>query len=787
MQGAAIRERFSAFFKARGHLLVPSAPLVAEDDTGVLLTTAGMLPFKKVFMGLQAPPHPRVVSIQKCFRTSDLDQVGLTVRHHTFFEMLGCFAFASYFKPEIIGWAWEFLTRELGIPPERLWVSVHEDDGEALELWRHQGVPAERAIRLWGDESFWDSGATGPCGPCSEIWFDRGPEAGCGKAECGLRCGCDRFVELWNLVFMQFDRDEQGALSSLPDRNIDTGMGLERLAMVLQGVSSTFETDLLRPLVDHAAALSGIAYGTRDRSDVSLRVLADHGRAAALLLADGVVPGNEGRGYVLRRVIRRSIRHGRLLGLTEPFLADLASRAIALYAHYPELPANRDRVLEALGEEERRFHLILAQGMQRFAQALHEHRGAKTLPGEVAFELLDTHGFPLDLTIELARDHGMTVDLVDVQRRLDEQRARARNAQRPPGLLDHVRLRTALATQYVGHATVREQVKVLEVFRAGDRWGVVTDRTPFHPEGGGQQADRGWLGVHRVEDVRTLGACIVHLLAAGEEPPPEGKTLAAQVDEERRAGLARHHTATHLLGHALRQVLGAHAQQAGSEIREDGLRFDFRFPRALTPDELRAVEDLMNREIWRDLPVSAAETTLAEARAARALELPGERYGDRVRVVEISGASRELCDGSHARTTGAVGTVALVRETGVAAGVRRIEAAAGPAALAHFRSLRTALDATAAVMKVAPSEVPARAGRLLERLRGEERLRGAAERLLGAYLQGATGPRDALVKILLDPLPPELLASLAGKLAAPGRAVVVAGVAGGRAAAIASV
>ncbi|MBM3276051.1 MAG: hypothetical protein FJZ00_12940, partial [Candidatus Sericytochromatia bacterium] len=444
--------------------------------------------------------------------------------------------FGSYFKREAIEWAWEFLTRELGIQYGRLWVSIHEDDGEAQDVWRQHGLPTERIVRLWGDESFWDSGATGPCGPCSEIWFDRGEAESCGKADCGLRCGCDRFVELWNLVFMQFDRDQSGALTSLPTRNIDTGMGLERIAMVMQGVKSTFETDLLRPLVDHAAVLAGTSYGARPRSDVALGTVADHARAAALLLGDGVAPTNEGRGYVLRRVIRRAVRQGRLLGINEPFMGEMAAKVVDCYGHHPELPANRTRILEVLEQEERRFHEILSQGMQRFAHALHEYRGARVLPGQVAFDLLDTHGFPLDLTVDLARDHGMTVDLIEFERLLDLQRKRARNAQRPAGPLDHVRLRSTQPTAFMGHQAVRESVKVVEVFRAGDRWGVVTDRTPFHPEGGGQAADRGWLGVHRVEDVRRVGALIAHLLAAGEEPPTEGKTITAQVDEERRSG-----------------------------------------------------------------------------------------------------------------------------------------------------------------------------------------------------------------------------------------------------------
>ncbi|MBM3269348.1 MAG: alanine--tRNA ligase [Candidatus Sericytochromatia bacterium] len=719
LRGSDLRDKFLAFFKERAHLHLPSSSLIPRKDPTVLLTTAGMLQFKPYFMGLETAPATRITTVQKCFRTTDLDNVGHTPRHHTFFEMLGNFSFGDYFKDEVIPWAWEFLTVELAMPADRLWITVFTTDDEAEAIWRDKvGVPAGRIKRLGEDSNFWAAGPTGPCGPCSEIFFDFGPERGCGRPECGPDCDCGRFLEVWNLVFMEFNRDESGTLTPLPAKNIDTGMGLERTASVLQGVATNFDTDLFRPLMDLAAGKAGKPYGAGGKTDVSLKIIADHLRASTFLVGDGVTPSNEGRGYVLRRIIRRAVRHGRLLGISGTFLADLAAWVIDNYGGvYPELQQQRAFILDSLGAEEERFNATLDNGMQLFEKAVARH-GGQTIPGEVAFELYDTYGFPFELTAELAAERGLGVDETGFHAQMNEQRERARQARERAGVtFKGASVRTAAPTRFLGYQTTTAQARVLEVVEQDDRHVVVLDQTPFYAESGGQIGDQGVIGLARVVDTQKQGDVILHYLEAGESPPAKGQTVEAAVDTARRGATMRHHTGTHLLHAALRQVLGPTATQAGSYVGPDELRFDFNFPRSLAPAELRQVEELVNSEIFRAREVRHEELPIAQAQAKGAIAMFGEKYGDVVRVVDVPGFSTELCGGTHAHNTGEIGLLKITEEKGISAGVRRIRAVCGGAALELFRRQWDVLAGLRDEFKVTTEEIPERVTRLRDQVK----------------------------------------------------------------------
>lgn len=741
MKSSDIRRAFVEFFAERGHVQVPSSSLIPTDPT-VLLTTAGMQQMVPFFLGLERPPHTRLTSIQKCFRTVDIDEVG-DESHLTFFEMLGNFSVGDYFKAEAISWAWEFLTERLGIPAERWYPTVHPDDAFSYQYWRDViGVPPERIFTL--EDNWWGPvGATGPNGPDSEIHYDRGPEFGCGRPTCGPGCDCGRFLETWNLVFMEFYREADGTQRPLPRKNIDTGMGLERISLIMQGVDSVFETDLFYPILTEAASIAGVRYKEDRRVDRSLRVMADHARGVVFLVGDGVFPSNEGRGYVLRRVLRRAVRHGRLLGIERPFLGRLADVVIELFSlYYPNLAEQRERIHRVIAHEEEHFQRTLATGLARFETVVDEvqRSGERVIPGDEAFRLYDTFGFPLELTEELAREAGLTVDREGFQRALERQRQASRVSM--GRFADTQRQRAAFyaqfagrPTEFVGYEQLSSEAEVLGILGiderrqealAGEEVEVILDRTPFYGESGGQVGDTGELraetGVFMVQDTqRPTPDLIVHRGKVREGYIRVGQRVFAMVDADRRAAIRRNHTATHLLHAALRRVLGAHAAQAGSLVAPDRLRFDFAHQEAVRPAQLREIEELVNEQIVRDQPVEVAHRPLREALAQGAIALFGEKYGEIVRVVSIAEFSTELCGGTHVRHTGEIGYFLILDETSVASGIRRIEAVTGPAAVRAARRMVDLATETAQLLHVPVERLPEQVGRFQQLIREQER------------------------------------------------------------------
>lgn len=724
---------------------MPSSSLVPKKDPTVLLTTAGMLQFKPIFMGLEKRQVPRAVTVQKCCRTTDLDNVGRTARHQTFFEMLGNFSFGDYFKNEVIPWAWEFLTKEIGLPPERLYITVFRDDDEAEEIWLNKaGVAKDHIIRLNEDTNFWAAGPTGPCGPCSEILFDLGIEHGCPEG-CGPECDCGRYLEIWNLVFMQYNRDEQGNLTPLPNKNIDTGAGLERMASVLQGVPNNFETDLLFPIVKRVAERAQVTYGESSEQDVSLKIITDHARAVIFLIADGVTPSNEGRGYVLRRIIRRAIRHGKLLGIQGAFLVDLVDPIIEMNSHYAELTQERNFIHQTIAEEERRFGQTIDRGVQLLNTAISTLGPEPVLPGETAFELYDTYGFPLELTIELASEKNVKVDLTGFEAEMTAQKERARQAREQAGISFAESIQSTQPTVFVGYETLSENAVVVETFT--DRQGrpaVILDRTPFYAESGGQLGDRGTIAGEAVIDTQKRGDVFVHIMDADTSIPEKGSLVLAQVDSEWRNATKRHHTATHLLQAALQKVVGGQIKQAGSQVGPDELRFDFTYPRGLSEEELARVESLVNQEILKDRGVCTTEMGLEEAQATGAMALFGEKYGSKVRVVSVEDFSRELCGGTHVTQTGMIGAFKIIKEEGIAAGVRRITAVVGMPAIEQFRQAFELIGALTETFKAAPAEIPGRIEKLQETLKAQE------QELKQLKQQVAVGKAEALLDQKMD-------------------------------------
>ena len=691
-----LRRTFLEYFRARGHEVLPSSPLVPGNDPTLLFTNAGMVQFKDVFLGTDQRPYRRAVTAQRCVRAggkhNDLENVGYTARHHTFFEMLGNFSFGDYFKREAIGYCWQLITETLGLPAERLWVTVYEDDDEAAQIWLDEiGADPRRFTRCGEKDNFWSMGDTGPCGPCSEVFYDHGPEVPGGPPGSPDEDG-DRYVEIWNLVFMQFNRDATGRMTPLPAPSVDTGMGLERVAAVMQGVHSNYDTDLFRALIGAAAEVTSAP----ELGDKSLRVLADHVRAAAFLICDGVMPSNEGRGYVLRRIVRRAIRHGHRLGMSDPFFHRLVAPLEAEMGEaYPELRARREIVERTLRIEEERFALTLDQGMRILNAAIEELCG-DTIPGETVFRLYDTYGFPVDLTADVARERNLGVDLEAFEAAMDAQRERARASHRfaDESGDDESLPADGATTRFLGYESTAAEGEVrvvlrdgrpVERLRPGEEGVVVLDRTPFYPEGGGQVGDRGTLSVDparfEVRDTRRRGDSIAHygVLSGGELAP--GDCAQARVDAPARAATARHHSATHLLHAALRCVLGEHVEQKGSLVAPDRLRFDFSHYEPVSPERLRAIERRVNEWILGNDPARIEVMPLAEARASGAIALFGEKYDDPVRVLSIGDYSVELCGGTHVSRAGDIGLFKLVSETGIAAGVRRVEALAGEAAL----------------------------------------------------------------------------------------------------------
>ncbi|MDH7578028.1 MAG: alanine--tRNA ligase [Bacillota bacterium] len=763
--GSELRNNFLNFFGQHDHLILPSASLIPKDDPTLLFTVAGMVPFKPYFLGKTTPPHRRLATVQKCLRTPDLESVGKTARHHTFFEMLGNFSIGDYFKEEAIAWAWEYLTKFLGLPWKDLWITVYQEDDEARQIWaRGMGIPEERIVSLGEEDNFWAAGPVGPCGPCSEILVDLGPGRGCGSPDCGVDCDCDRFLEVWNLVFMEFNRDETGKLTKLPRRNIDTGMGLERIASVMQGVPSNFETDLLFPLIKEAMAITGLSYGEDQKVDVSLKVIADHSRAVAFLIADGVLPSNEGRGYVLRRILRRAVRYGRLLGIKEPFLNKLISTVIALYGDpYRELREREEHIQRVAAVEEARFNETLEQGLHVLREYLEQldRKGEKQLPGRVAFRLHDTFGFPLELTQEILAEQGLTVDLAGFHEAMEEQRERARTARlevaptASPVSWAFSREEKTDFQGYVSFAT-RSQIRALvcgeterQAAEEGARVQVLLDLTPFYPEGGGQVGDRGFLkgpnGEIVIEDTTKIGAgLIIHQGYVSRGTIHKGDVVLAQINEKHRFATARNHTATHLLHQALRSVLGEHVQQTGSLVEPARLRFDFSHFASLSQEELRAVEDLVNQKIIENLTVRTYETSREAALAQGALALFGEKYGDLVRVVEIGDFSKELCGGTHIRRTSEIGFCKILTESGIGTGIRRIEALTGEELLKYWQAQDLLVEKVAGFLKVTPEGVPGRIEQLLNQFREKEK---ELEQLRGKIMRIEV---DSLLKRVVD-------------------------------------
>jgi alanyl-tRNA synthetase len=741
MQSSEIRRAFIEFFAERGHVQVPSSSLIPSDPT-VLLTTAGMQQMVPYFLGLERPPHTRLTSIQKCFRTVDIDEVG-DESHLTFFEMLGNFSIGDYFKAEAISWAWEFLTKWLGVPAERWYPTVHPDDEFSYQYWRDQiGVPTERIFKL--EDNWWGPvGATGPNGPDSEIHYDRGMEYGCGRTECGPGCDCGRFLETWNLVFMEFYKEADGTQRPLPRKNIDTGMGLERISLIMQGVGSVFETDLFYPILSEAATIAGVRYKEQARVDRSLRVIADHARGVTFLVGDGVFPSNEGRGYVLRRVLRRAVRHGKLLGIERPFLNQLVDVVIELFSpYYPNLNEQLERIHRVIRHEEEHFQRTLSAGLSRFEALLDQllRSGEQVLPGDEAFRLYDTYGFPLELTEELARESGFTVDRAGFERALERQRELSRAS--VGRFADTQRQRAELyaqfserPTEFVGYDRLETTATIVGILglsdlrqdaEAGEEIELILDRTPFYGEAGGQVGDTGEIvaetGIVTVEDTqRPTPELIVHRGRVREGSIRVGQSVRAIVDAERRAAIRRNHTATHLLHAALRRVLGEHAVQAGSLVAPDRLRFDFSHHEAVGPEQLRRIEEMVNEQIVRDLRVEVRYLPLRDALAEGAIALFGEKYGDTVRVVSIDGFSKELCGGTHVSHTGEIGAFLITDETSVASGIRRIEALTGLTAARLARTLIDVSEEAARRLHVAPEQLPEAIERLQQQVRDQQR------------------------------------------------------------------
>ncbi|MBN1253775.1 MAG: alanine--tRNA ligase [Deltaproteobacteria bacterium] len=748
MRGAEVRAAFLRYFDQRGHRIVKSSPLVPYDDPTLLFTNAGMVQFKRVFLQEETREYMKATSAQKCLRAggkhNDMENVGRTARHHTFFEMLGNFSFGDYFKEGAIEMGWEFLTQALRLSPERLWVSVFEDDDEAASIWQERiGLPLERIVRLGEKDNFWAMGDIGPCGPCSEIVIDQGEDMGCGSPDCGVGCDCDRFLELWNLVFMQYNREQDGNLSPLPKPSIDTGMGLERITAVVQGVKNNYDSDLFQGIIGRVEEISGAQYRADAKKDVSIRVIADHARAVTFLLADGVLPANEGKGYVLRRIIRRALRHGKLLGIEGSCLPPMAEQVTAVMGEaYPEITAGKRHCTQILQREEERFSETLDNGLKVLQEEMEglKTKGKKVLPGAVAFKLYDTFGFPLDLTEDIVREEGMTVDLEGFEQSMHNQRKRAREAWKGemgaglPSLYQDL-IAEGVVTQFVGYETLEARSEVTKIItqekfatsaRQSEEVEIITAQTPFYGETGGQVGDQGVIRGEGVlievcDTIRPIPELIVHQGVIKEGTVHVGGRVQLQVNEERRQATARNHTATHILQAVLREIVGGHINQAGSLVSPERLRFDFSHYEAVDADTLQQIETLVNQRIWEDTLVLTEVMATDEAIERGATALFGEKYGEEVRMLSLGEYSQELCGGTHVARTGQIGIFKLLSESGVAAGVRRIEAFTGAGALDYLQSQERELTEAARLLKARPSEVASKVEKLLGGQRTLER------------------------------------------------------------------
>ena len=791
-----LREKYLHYFEGKGHLRLGSFPLVPKDDPSLLLINSGMAPMKKWFLGQEEPPRHRVTTCQKCIRTPDIERVGITARHGCFFEMLGNFSFQDYFKKEVIPWAWEFLTKELEIPADRLYISVYQDDDEAYDIWtKSVGIPEDHMVRLGKEDNFWEHGS-GPCGPCSEIYFDRGLKYGCGKPTCGVGCDCDRFMEIWNLVFSQYDSDGKGTYALLPKPNIDTGMGLERLAVVMQDVDNLFEVDTVAAVLHHVERISGKQYGANEKDDISIRVITDHIRATVFMASDGILPSNEGRGYVMRRLLRRAARHGRMLGIDHPFLTDLVDTVItSSEIGYPELREHESYIKKVIGTEEERFYKTIDSGMNilnGMIQHLHEtHK--KILSGLDVFKLNDTFGFPLDLTKEIAAEAGLDIDEAAFHVEMTRQRERARAERLAKDISgwseDLFGELNAEPTEFDGYDVLKETAKVLALsdgeelndavstdYEERENVLVVLDRTPFYAEMGGQVADHGYLTsgtanlkVNQVK--KTPKGFYVHTCTLLDGTIRVGDTVTAAVDEQRRASICRNHTATHLMQKALREVLGEHVHQAGSYQDDKITRFDFTHFNAVTPEELVEVEKRVNEKIFAALPVTIQNLPIEEAKKMGAMALFGEKYGKVVRVVDAGGWSVEFCGGTHVKNTAQIGCFKILSEASVAAGIRRIEATTGYGVLNLLDDRTAELANTAVALKANNmKDVAARAQAVTAELKeANKQLEIAKAKLASNQIDGlfqnaveVDGVR--IVTVYLNGTTPDTLRSMMDKL-----------------------
>jgi alanyl-tRNA synthetase len=749
-----VRDAYLKFFAEKGHDIIPSSSLIPHGDPTLLFTSAGMVQFKDYYLGKAVPANPRLASCQKCFRTTDIESVG-DPSHLTFFEMLGNFSIGDYFKKEAIAWAWEFCTQRLKLDPERLWATIYHDDDESFRYWREIGVPEARILRFGEKENFWGpAGASGPCGPCSEIHYDFGKDVGCGKPSCRPNCGCARFSEIWNLVFTQYDQDEGGKRTPLPRPNIDTGMGLERTVAAVTGVTSVYETELFRPLIERVSKLSGRKYGADRDNDIAMRVVAEHGRGIPFLVADGVIPSNEGRGYVLRRLLRRAALFGRRLGLDKPFLAEMAKLAIANMGHvYPEIAQRQDFILKLLGLEETRFSETLSTGLELIESVMAKEttQQKKEVSGKDAFKLYDTHGFPVELTSEIARGQGFSVDVTGFEQEMEKQREKARTVGVSKTLtiswkVKRHDVRAYETTPFVGYHSLKHKSVIIDLLvdgktadkvEQGQKASLILETTPFYGEMGGQVGDagqiRGASGVFIVTDtVRVPPYVIVHQGQVAEGSLAVGDEVEAEVDGERRLDIARNHTATHLLQYALRQVLGQHVQQRGSLVAPDGFRFDFSHLTATLKEEVEVVQHIVNEKIRQNLPVSDEEVPYKKAIAEGAIALFDEKYGDVVRVLKIGSPpiSIELCGGTHINSTGEIGFFQIISESSIGAGLRRIEAVTGREGISFLERQISALENIAVSLESSTEAAPTKLKSLLSELDKERRRALALEREL---------------------------------------------------------
>ena len=762
-----LRRMFLDFMESKGHLKMKSFSLVPHNDNSLLIINSGMAPLKPYFTGQEIPPRRRVTTCQKCIRTGDIENIGKTARHGTFFEMLGNFSFGDYFKKEAIAWSWEFLTQVVGLDPDRLYPSVYEDDDEAFELWnKQQGIPAERIFRFGKEDNFWEHGS-GPCGPCSEIYYDRGEKYGCGKPGCTVGCDCDRYMEVWNNVFSQFNNDGHGHYTDLIQKNIDTGMGLERLAVAVQDVDSIFDVDTLRALTDHVGEVAHAVYHEDEKKDVSIRIITDHIRSVTFMISDGIMPSNEGRGYVLRRLLRRAARHGRILGIDGLFLSELAKVVIATSKDgYPELEEKKEMILKVISEEENKFNRTIDQGLTILEdlEAAMKEEGKTTLDGADAFKLYDTYGFPLDLTKEILEEKGFDVDEEGFKENMEAQRQAARKARKTTNYMGadvtvYQSIDPSVTSKFVGYDKLVSDSKILvlttedeivEALTDGQNGTIITEETPFYGTMGGQQGDIGVIetesGSFTVKDtIHLQGGKIGHVGTMTKGMLTQGETVTLKVDEKNRHLTSKNHSATHVLQKALRMVLGSHVEQAGSYVSKDRLRFDFTHFQAMTKEELAKVEEIVNDQIAAALPVITKETTIDEAKKMGAMALFGEKYGSTVRVVCMGDFSLELCGGTHVSNTAAINCFKIISESGIAAGVRRIEALTSEGLIHYYEKLSADLVEASAAAKTTPDKLTER----IEIMQGEiKALQSENEKLKNQMAKDAVGNvMDQVVEI----------------------------------------